>query len=79
MEYAKSLEILVKYDKKVKLQEFHEKYPKHPRIESSSFTRWMKLYAQYKNWQTKESHSGDINYILFYDGEEPEEEATVPS
>jgi hypothetical protein len=73
MEFAKTFELLTKYEKRAKLQEFHEKYPKHPRIESSSFTRWMKLYAQYKNWSVKETHSGDINQIQFYTGEEPEE------
>jgi hypothetical protein len=73
MEFAKSFELLVKYDKKAKLQEFHEKYPRHPRIESSSFTRWMKLYAQFKAWSVKETHSGDINQIQFYTGVEPKE------
>jgi hypothetical protein len=74
MEFAKTLELLTKYDKKAKLQEFHEKYTKHPRIESSSFTRWFKLYAQYKNWSVKETHSGDINHIQFYTGDEPKDE-----
>jgi hypothetical protein len=74
MEFAKTFELLTKYDKKAKLKEFHEKYPKHRRIESSSFTRWMKLYAQYKDWSVKETHSGDINQIQFYTGDDPQEE-----
>jgi hypothetical protein len=74
MEFTKSFETLVKYDKKAKLQEFMEKHPKHPKIEGSTFTRWMKLYALYKDWAVKETHSGDINHIQFYIGEEPGDE-----
>jgi hypothetical protein len=76
MTFAGSFQTQVSYEKRTKLQEFLENNPRHVRIESNTFTKWMKLYAQYKNWKTKESHSGDINYIQFFEDEEPEEEAT---
>ena len=74
--FAGSFEMRKRYDKKELLENFLNQNPKHLKVENNTFTRWMKLYAQYKNWNTTESHSGNINYIQFYQEEEAVEGTT---
>jgi hypothetical protein len=81
MGFAESFETRKKYDKKELLEDFMKRNPTHIKVESNTFTRWLKLHADYKIWRTLETHSGGINYIQFYEYsesvEETKEEATV--
>lgn len=66
MTFANTLELKKRYDKSELLQDFMKHNPNHLEIESNSFTRWLKLYAQFKNWKNSETHSGNVNFIQFY-------------
>lgn len=64
--YAGSLQMKNRYDKKVLLEEFMQQNPRQIEMEGYTFTKWLKLYAQNKGWETSETHSGNVNYIQFY-------------
>lgn len=66
MTFACSLELKKRYDKKELLEDFMKQNPFQSEIESNTFTRWLKLYTQHKDWKTSETHSGNVNYIQFY-------------
>ncbi len=76
MTFVCSLEMKKRYDKKELLEKFMNQNPRHIAIESNTFTRWLKLYAQYKNWKTSETHSGSVSYIQF-SAENEVEEGTI--
>lgn len=52
-----------KTDKRELYESFYTKFPKHPKIELNTFTRWIKLFADAYDFKVFESHSGEKNFI----------------
>ena len=60
------LEIKKQLDKRAVYQQFTKEYPEFQyQVKQGEFTRWLKAWGAYKGYQIAESHSGDVNYIIF--------------
>lgn len=54
-----------RYNKADLLIEYKNDLPIMESMLQNTFTSLLKKYADYKGWNVEESHSGDINYIIF--------------
>ena len=55
----------IKYNKKTVYDDFYTKYPTFGRVELTTFTRWLKLYADAYGYKMNEPHSGYDNFFLY--------------
>jgi hypothetical protein len=53
-----------RYDKKELFEKYIMKYPGQKGIVQRTFTSWIKLYSEFKEYKITESHSDDIGYFI---------------
>jgi hypothetical protein len=59
-----SLNFEEKYNKKELHEKFFIQFPRHPKIDQNTFTRWLKLFADANGFVMTELHSGSENYFI---------------
>lgn len=81
MTSADSLKTGIRYNIDEQHNLFLQNNIKHPRINQNTFSRWMKMYASYKNWDINHSHSNNVKFIEFTerDSKRDRHEATKQS
>lgn len=65
IEFAQSIEVGVKLNKKTIYEEFYSKNPNHHTIELTTFRNWLKYVADAFGFTFTESHSGSDNFFEF--------------
>jgi hypothetical protein len=65
MSFADTLRVSIRYNIDGQHNLFLQNNSKHPRIGQNTFSRWLKLYAGYKNWDISHSHSNNVKYMEF--------------
>jgi hypothetical protein len=61
----RTADVYVKLNKKTVYDDFYSNYPGHHKIELTTFTRWLKYYADANDLNFIESHSGNENFFEF--------------
>jgi hypothetical protein len=65
MSFADTLKTGTRYNIDEQHNLFLQQNIKHPNIGQNTFSRWLKMYAEYKNWCVNHSHSNNIKYMEF--------------
>lgn len=65
MAYVASLRTGIRYNIAEQHILFLQRNSRHPKINQNTFSRWLKLYAGYKNWDIDHSHSNKVKYMEF--------------
>jgi hypothetical protein len=65
IEFAQSIELGVKLNKKVMYEDFYSKYPNHRTIELTTFRNWLKYIADAFGFTFTESHSGNDSFFEY--------------
>lgn len=63
--YADQLEPLIRYNLSDSYESFKLTYSRLPFLHQNTFTRWLKMYCDYKNWNLVETHSNRTKFIQF--------------
>jgi hypothetical protein len=63
IEFAQSIEVGVKLNKKLLYDDFYSKYPGHRKIELTTFRNWLKYVSDAFGFTFTESHSGNDNFL----------------
>ncbi len=66
------LELNLQLDKKTLYESFASEYPEYKyQITQRKFTQWLRTWAEFKNYNFMEGHTGDTRYIIFSKRETP--------